>query len=226
MKYLFLFSILIFFTGFEASLIAQEVKINHDGTDGLAIEEDGTIRADGEAACWRDELQELIGKKIYDTNGRVTYDVVNATIDFASSATRNNYVIMNIQLNHDWDETTPLKPHIHWEQNQNKTPNWLIAYRWQVNGQPKTEDWTELATVSNAFTYTSGTLIQISAFPDIPVPSTAHVSSIIQIKLMRDTDNDSGLFSENDAYSGDASGLSLDIHIRVDTFGSRTEYTK
>lgn len=226
MKQLFTVLLLVFIAGISRNSMAQEVKINHNGTDGLAIETDGTIRADGAATCWRDELQELIGKKIYDAKGSVTYDIDNATINFEERADYEDYVIMNVQLNHDWDEVTPLKPHIHWEQNQNATPNWLLAYRWQVNGQAKTMDWTVAQYTSNAFTYSSGTMIQISSFGDIPVPDGVGTSSIIQLKLMRDNGNSRESFSQKDTYDGDASGLSLDIHIKINTLGSRTEYTK
>lgn len=226
MKLISRFLIVLLSLALTNNTLAQEVKINHDGTDGLAIEEDGTLRADGDATCWRDELQELIGKKIYQGKGNVVYDVENATINFESDADLEDYVIMNVQLNHDWDEETPIKPHVHWEQNQNNTPNWLLAYRWQVNGTAKNTTWTEVPYTSNAFTYSSGTIIQISSFGDIPVPSSVGTSSIIQLKLMRDTDNDSGHFSAKDSFSGDAPGLSLDIHIRINTLGSRLEYFK
>ena len=227
MKHLFRILSLVFILGIGLTSVAQEVKINHDGENGLAIEKDGTLRADGEATCWRDELQELIGKKIYDAKGNVTYDIANATIVFESGADTDDYVIMNVQLNHDWDETTPIRPHLHWEQNENATPNWLLAYRWQVNGESKNTAWTNVAYKENAYTYDSGTIIQISSFGDIPLPSSgAGTSSIIQLKLMRDTNNDSGKFSVTDAYSGDAAGLSLDVHIKINTLGSRTEYAK
>ena len=153
------------------------------------------------------------------------------TLDFDISADTVDAVVMNIHLNHDWDGITPIEPHLHWFQNQNKTPNWLIGYRWHQNGQDKIEGWTlqkvvDLGDNDNAFAYIDGTILQISSFGSISPPATpTGVSSILQLKLMRDAGNLSQLFG-TDPYSGDAQALSLDIHIKSDTQGSREEYSK
>lgn len=208
---------------------AQEVKINHDGTNGLVIESDGTLVSEGDATVWRDEVQTLMGKKLYDgaARGDIKYDLQEFTVYFETDADMTSAVVMNIQLNHDWDGITPVEPHLHWFQNQNNTPNWLIGYRWHQNGQPKVDTWTYEDYTGNAFTYDSGTILQISSFPSITPPATpTGVSSILQLKLIRDTNNDSSKFTGNDPYSGNAHGLSFDIHVKINTMGSRTEYAK
>ena len=201
---------------------AHGVTIN----ENLTIEADGTIRMDSSATVWRDELHPLIGERLDSKSSSVIINYDDFTIDFQEGATVADGIVMNIQINHDWDGETPVQPHLHWFQSQGARPNWLIAYRWHQNGQAKVTDWTQQAVVSSAFNYVSGTILQISTFGSISPPATpTGVSSILQLKLMRDSDNDSGLFGV-DPYTGDAQALSLDIHIKVNTVGSRTEYQK
>jgi hypothetical protein len=223
--------ILLLFTFFIFCFVnkgtAQEVKINHDGTNGFAVESDGTIRADGAAETWRDELQPLIGQKLDSPSSDVGINFVDFTVDFQVSADYQDVVVMNVQLNHDWDGVTPVRPHLHWFQNQNTTPNWLIGYRWHQNGAAKVTPWTYQQVAINAFPYSSGTILQISEFGDINPPATpTAVSSILQLKLMRDNGNTRTSYSAKDSYSGDAQALSLDIHIQTNTQGSRLEYSK
>jgi hypothetical protein len=128
-----------------------------------------------------------LGKKLLDGKGTVTIDFDEFTVNFKVNADIEDGVVMNIQLNHDWDGKTPIKPHLHWFQNQNETPNWLIGYRWHQNGQTKVTVWTYSKVVSNSFPYSSGTILQISNFGEIFPPSNpTEISSIPQLKLMRD----------------------------------------
>lgn len=225
MKQLILIALSLCAFSFFNTMNAQEVKINHDGTDGLVVEADGTIVAEGAATTWRDELQPLVGKKLDDGKGNVAIDLDEFTVNFEADADIDDGVVMNIQLNHDWDGETPVEPHLHWFQNQNEIPNWLIAYRWHQNGQAKVETWTYQKVASSVYTYSSGTILQISSFGSIAPPATpTDVSSILQLKLMRD--NGPAKYDNPDDYSGDAHGLSLDIHIKINTMGSRDEYAK
>ena len=79
---------------------------------------------------------------------------------------------------------------------------------------------------TNVFTYTSGTLNQISHCGGITPPSGSSLSDIIEIRIIRDSTNSTGLFTSVDVYSGTVSIKSADIHYEIDTLGSRTEYTK
>ena len=190
------------------------------------FESDGTLVAKGDAKCWRDELQSLVGQRLLSPSGAIDYNFEEGTVDFANNADLGDYVVMNVQVNHDWDETTPIKPHIHWFQSQDAIPNWLIQYRWQTNGQAKTTAWVDRACQEGVFTYSSGTIINICSFGEIAIPANVGTSDILQIRLLRDTDNDSGEFAGEDAYTGTVSGLNFDVHIAIDTLGSRSEFTK
>jgi hypothetical protein len=43
---------------------------------------------------------------------------------------------------------------------------------------------------------------------------------------MRDTDNDSTLFTGVDPYTGPAHALMFDVHLQIDSLGSTDEYVK
>jgi len=71
----------------------------------------------------------------------IIFVVTKISIDFKDNSDLNDYVITNIQINHDWNLGTNIEPHIHWFQNSNNTPNWLMQYRWQKQGKDKTSGW-------------------------------------------------------------------------------------
>lgn len=191
-----------------------------------AIEDDGTMRAVGTASCFRDEQNELTKAALQNPSSDLVFDFVEGTLDFENDCDLNTYAIMNVQVNHDWKAGSDVEPHIHWFQNQNAIPNWLIQYRWQRECQAKTTSWTSLEWQSNVCSYVSGTINQITSFGAITPPANYGVSDILQFRVIRDCDNDSGLFTGADAYTGDAEATSFDVHIEVDTLGSRQLYAK
>jgi hypothetical protein len=105
-------------------------------------------------------------------------------------------------------------------------PNWLLQYRWQIQGEAKVTDWTYLPYDSNAVVWSTGTLNQITKFGGIAAPTGDGISDIVQFRLIRDVDNDSGEFDDVETSPVDQDAVNFDIHIEVDTIGSRSEYTK
>ena len=146
------------------------------------------------------------------------------TMDFTSSSVLTDYIVMSYQLSHKWKIGSAIHPHIHWVQAASKTPNWLIQYRWQILGGAKVTAWTNYKSNINVMTYTSGTMTQISHDGGISSPVGAGASDIIQIRLIRDTTNASGLFTGADNYSGTVSVLACDIHIEMNRLGTNNEY--
>lgn len=199
---------------------------NSDAGNYTEVETDGTLVARGEATCWRDELQSLVGQRLFSSAGRIDYNYTEGTVDFDSNANEDDYVLMNVQINHDWDEVTGVRPHIHWFQSEDATPNWLMQHRWQRNGEAKVTAWTDVPCNNPAFTYTSGTIINICNFGSITPPEDVGTSSILQIRLIRDTSNDSGEFAGADPYTGTVPAINFDVHIPVDMLGSRQEFIK
>lgn len=181
----------------------------------------------GANTVWKDDLQSMIGSRLESPSSRINLTLSEGGITFGNDTILGtDYVVVSHQLNHDWKEETAIRPHIHWEQVSSNVPNWCIQYRWKLNGQAKITSWTNKAFESHAFTYTSGTLNQISTFGDITPPTEARVSAILQLRLTRDTANDSGLFAGTDPETNSIIVINEDIHYQIDTVGSREEYIK
>jgi hypothetical protein len=132
---------------------------------------------------------------------------------------------MNIQLNHDRDLGTNIYPHLHWWQASATMPNWLVQYRWQIQGAAKTTAWTSIEWTANAFAYSTGTLNQITTFETIAPPSGDGHSDILQFRILRDVGNDSGKFDGDDALNASVYATMFDVHKVVDKLGSASEFT-
>jgi hypothetical protein len=196
-------------------LVTNYTKFNNEGHQTM----------EGNATVWDDLLGDVTGVKVQGTG--VELNVTESTLDYLDSANTLDYGFFNFQLSHRWKLGSTIEPHVHFEQTNNAVPNWLIQYRWQRQGQPKTTDWTNYKVNSTAFTYTSGTLNQISDGAGIVPPEDYNqVSDIVEMRLIRDTANTSGLFTGADTYTGTASVTSMDVHFEIDSIGSDTEYSK
>lgn len=176
---------------------------------------------------WKDDLQALIGSRLESPSSKITLTLSEGGVTFGNDTIlATDYVVISHQFNHDWDEATIVKPHIHWEQVSANMPNWCLQYRWKINGQPKETSWTNLAWESNAFTYTSGTLNQITGFGDITPPANAKISAILQLRLTRDTTNVSTLFAGADPETNAVIVINEDTHYQVNSSGSLFEFIK
>jgi len=188
------------------------------------ISEDGTMTFYGTATLFDDLTGDITRTRT--TGTRCTLNDVENTIDFTNAGTLTDYIFLNYQMSHKWKSGSAVHPHIHWEQASNQTPNWLVQYRWQSNGGVKTTAWTNYVCNINAFTYVSGNIQQISGGSALNPPVGYGISDIIQIRVIRDTGNNSGAFAGIDTYGSTASVMSVDIHYEIDQLGSRTEYVK
>lgn len=192
--------------------------------DYVNVAEDGTITLVGNATVWDDITPGIAASK---TSGPgVSFNTTEITLEFVSNADLNDWALLPFQLSHRVKAGSSIYPHIHWEQTQNIIPNWLIRYRWQRNGQSKTTSWSNYRCNIPAFTYISGTLNQICYGAAIPAPTDYGISDILQLRVLRDNTNASGVFTGADTYSGTASITSFDPHVEFDTLGSKTEYSK
>lgn len=225
MKRTFTFIVMLCIIGMARMANAQEVKINHNGTDGFAIQTDGSFRLDGAATVFDDMFGDITKVKVSGTG--VSLNTTENTVDFTASANLSDYALVVYQMSHKWKMGTTIYPHFHWVQESSSVPNFLISYRWQKNGEVKTAAWTYYkCNINNAFTYTTGSLNQITSGSGITPPVGYGISDVIQFKIYRDTGNASGVFSGADPYSGTVAISSVDCHIEIDTEGSGSQYTK
>lgn len=175
---------------------------------------------------WDDIKFPANGAKLDSPASDIEYNSVDLGYDFETTARYPTDFISYIgQLSHSKKMGTILDPHIHWIQNQDKIPNWLLAYRWYKNGEAPPA--FTLAPINGSiFTYVSGSMLQISEFPDIDPPTDETASSFLDLKLYRDVTNVSTLFAGADDYVGDALLKEFDCHFQKDTLGSFNQYVK
>ena len=199
---------------------------NKPGGNYAQFNDDGTFILVGDATCFRDEFGPLIGAKLESPASDIVTDAAEGSITFKKTATLADYISMPVQVNHDAKTGSDIYPHIHWWQTSANIPNWLIQYRWQVNGSAKNTAWTNVKYASHAFTYVSGTMNQITGFGGLTPPVGAGVSLILQLRLLRDSANASTLFTGADPLNASADATFYDVHIEIDTFGSKEQYVK
>ena len=197
-------------------------------TNYFEVEADGTFQLVGEATTWRDELGPLLASRLESPASDIVQNLAEGTITFEATARYpTDYVTYSLQLNHDWLVGSNVEFHCHRFQASAENVNWLVEYRWQINGQTKTAAWTQLPLGHSVFTYTAGTLVQLNdGTSSITPPVTASLSDIFQVRLYRDYTNASGLFASAESSGLDVDILFSDMHRRSDTLGSRQEYVK
>lgn len=172
---------------------------------------------------YRDEIGDAIA--LQQTGAGVSRNNTESTVDYLTSANTSDYMYANVQLNHDRELTSTIYPHIHWFQALNAVPNFLLQYRWQVNGGAKTTGWTNWQCNTTAFSYAAGTIHQICYSAGISAAVGSTISDIVQFRIIRDTTNVSGFFGA-DPYGATVGVLAFDVHILLDTNGSIGEYVK
>ena len=216
---LLIFSALFLLTGLTTAL-GQEVKINHNGTDGLAVEADGTLRADGAATTY-DDLRVTLDK---GSDAAKLKNIIGDVQIWHFENNRDDVMSFTVQLPHTYKEGTNIFPHIHWVPTTSGTGNveWQFEYSW-ANFNSTFPALTTLTSVGSA----GGTALahKITAFsdggPGEGIDGTGKtISSILLCRIRRDAGQG------NDTYSADVGALYFDIHIEVNTMGSRSEYSK
>ena len=180
-----------------------------------------------ESKAWRDELGDIT--RVKKKGMRITDDDEEGTVKFANNTViADDYLYTNVQLNHDRDPGSAIYPHLHFFQTSADIPNFVIYYRWQVNLDQKVDIWQKLPVlgVGRDYTEVDRTMHQVAFFGSIESPGNDNISDIVQFRIYRDTNNDSGLFEGGDSSIGDVHVLSFDLHLYQDSWGSWGEYTK
>lgn len=213
----------------EPGVPSEQLEVLRIGseTNYTDFDSDGHQTMHGQATVFKDELQSLIAQLKNNPSDKLVINTEEGTLDYKDNATLADYAIMNVQINHDWKINSTIFPHLHWFQNQLNVPNWLVQYRWQINGQLKENNWTNFPLNSLVFTFESGSLVQISTnLIGIVPPENVNLSDILQLRLIRDTANESTEFSTNDVVIGDVPSINFDVHYELNSLGSNTEYSK
>lgn len=175
---------------------------------------------------WRDEVSDAIS--LQQTGPGVSRNSTESTVDYTTGSNLSDFMYCNIQLNHDKDLISSIYPHLHFFQTEDHMPNFLLRFRWQLNGGVKTTGWTDLKCNLQAFTpYVGGTVHQIAYSLPIETPPGSIVSDIVQFKIYRDNAGASTIYgSAADPYTATVGVLAFDIHFQINTLGSDDQYTK
>lgn len=192
----------------------------------ILIDQYGNLSLVGDATQWDDAQYSLVGQRLESPSSDVVYNHAEGTVDFETGATLADYITMNIQKSHSWKAGSVIYPHLHWFQTSATIPNWLIQYRWQKNGAAQTTAWTPQKYTAHVYTWSAGTLNQITKFGTITPPAGYQLSDIVQYRILRDTTNASTLFAGADGLAATVSAVSFDHHYEKDGWGSNTEYSK
>jgi len=156
----------------------------------------------------------------------ITVDTTNVGLSFETDAVMaTDWLIMNAQMPHGYEFGSNLFPHVHWVQTEDNTPNWLIQYRCNDIGEDPTGGFTSVAWTTDAITYVSGTIHQLTSFPNFD-PEFSGVSGMCDIKLYRDTNNTSTLFAGADPFTTDVLLKEFDFHYKANSLGSVSIFSK
>lgn len=157
----------------------------------------------------------------HGTSSDPSFDVSNIGYTFTNGSTNVLYIVG--QFPHKWLGGSIIVPHVHWTQSQSGTPKWQMKYKWIANGYSIPTTFTTITTTVNEFSYSSGSIMQMSNFEEISPPFIADdkaLSSVIKIELSRlggDTE---------DTYDADLLFSEFDIHFQADTIGSFEQFKK
>ena len=168
---------------------------------------------------WDDMTFPANGFKLDVSSAVLDYDYDEVGIEFPNNASTGvvaESISAPVQFLHAWLEGSDIRPHVHWIQTAaDQTNNWYMTHRWYNPGSDVTS-WVQSAVGSNVFTYTSGSLHQISEFPVISGTGKT-LSSLFDMRVERDGDNDTSsatlLFKQ------------FDIHIQKNKLGSADEFS-
>ena len=214
--------------GWQAAKTKLKKLIVGTPPDYTEFESDGTMMFNGEATTWDDLRFPLTAAKLDTSAGRIDYNFDDCTVDFQDNAKLTDPACIVAQFQHKKLLGSAVELHVHWLQNQNKVPNFLIGYRWINLGEAAIAVGSEqyLIPTGNLVTYAAGTIHQLTEFGMITKSVADTLSSILQIRIFRDTANTSGLFAGADGYTGTVQVLEFDLHYEIDSAGSREEFIK
>lgn len=123
-----------------------------------------------------------------------------------------------VEMNHNWAESTIIKPHVHWYPTTNGAGNVMWQLEYAVVGAGDTVPASTTITVTQA----AGGVAWASffaAFPDIDLAGFT-IGAQMHLRLFRDPTIGA------DTYGADAALATFGLHVLVDSFGSRLPATK
>ena len=190
----------------------------------VEFDEDGSPRLKGDATVYEDIIGDVMSRNLTSTRDRIDYDFAENMIIFQNNGDitdKDDRLQFNVQIPHQAvvGSAAYMLWHIHWFQEDTVQRELTFKYRLQNNGSAKTTAWStiQLKThdTEDLFTYSSGTLNQITTFKSEIDITGADISSTLQVQVCREDSN-----------SGNLNVTFLDAHIAIDSDGSKEEWSK
>jgi len=131
-----------------------------------------------------------------------------------------------VQIPHTWKEGTTIYPHIHWtpKSSAGGDVEWNFEYSWTNYDAVTPQSFPAITTSTVVATgpFTLGThIITPLTTANAGLDATGKkVSSVLVCRIWRNSSNTA------DTYNNHVGGISIDFHYEMDTFGSRSEYSK
>jgi hypothetical protein len=220
MKKTFYVILFFAFAWINLSNAANEVKINHDGTNGLVVESDGTVRSDGNATTWAD-LNVYPDAKGTGSNNPVWTLFSNGVYLWMFANSKE--VFFTVQLPHSYKEGTAINPHVHWTSSvaaaSDKQVGWNLEYTWANHKDAFGTTTTVTGNTCVDYSTLTYTAKQHLITPLTTITGSRTLSSFLICRLYR---------SGTDTYAttGDVFLLGVDFHYEMDTQGSHDPFIK
>lgn len=198
------------------NIVLREGEMAYDTTSKLFKIGDGTT-AWNSLYKWRDIEFPLNAIRINPATSKPDYDATNLAYAFDKDSTET--VTCGGHMQHDWVTGSVVRPHVHWIQSAAGTVVWQLEYRFADIGDAVGDFGTPVTAQDGYVDYTSGTIHQVTVFDEIDM-SGYGIGCLMQFKLSRlggDGDDD---------YNADALMFEFDLHIPIDSPGSKSEWTK
>lgn len=154
-------------------------------------------------------------------NNKPDYDYTNLGLLFPQNDVSEK-VYFTKQMKHRKKLGSSIGFHVHYIQSTAGQPTYVAQYKFYNNNAAPSAGWTTVTTADaggskGAFTYTSGSLLQIAKFPAIAAPANEGLSANFDCIMWRLNDS---------TPAADVLTKYVDIHIEMDSLGSTLEYTK
>jgi hypothetical protein len=181
----------------------------------ITTDANGDVTMTGSATYWDDVVIDGLAVRPGGTAPGLAGGISGGLYLYAFDAASDESVHFTVQLPHGYKEGSTIYPHIHWYSPQASTNvvRWGLEYQW-ANVAGTFSGSTVYAEPANA-----GLTNQLADFTAITGTSKT-ISSILVCRLFRDADH------ANDTFAYDASLLSIDFHVEMDTLGSHEVTTK
>ncbi|RUM43007.1 MAG: hypothetical protein DSY80_06260 [Desulfocapsa sp.] len=200
--------------------------------DSIDITGNDSVELIGDATTWTD-LRVPLSATRRGSSRRPSFD---KTLDNGSGSqgvfglhfdsSTEEEVYFEVQMPHEWKLGSTLKPHIHWMPSANGSAGQKVSWGMEYSFQKIGETFANTTIIYGDTTIPDETLVAdrhyLTELGEIDASGIDSVSAMFTCRIFRDATGAGG----TDSYTSDAVLLEFDFHFEVDSFGSRTEYTK